>query len=110
MLDDILDKYNTTVHKTIKMKPIEVTGDSYPEYNKIANKKILNLKLVIMLEFENIQTFLHFFQIDQNRLLLLIRLKIQCLGLMLLVIWMVKKLLEVFMKKNCKKLIKNNLE
>ena len=29
---------------------------------------------------------------------------------MLLVIWMVKKLLEVFMKKNCKRLIKKNLE
>ena len=31
-------------------------------------------------------------------------------GLMLLVICMVKKLLEVFMKKNCKKLVKMNLE
>ena len=31
-------------------------------------------------------------------------------GLMLLVIWMVKKLLKVFMKKNCKRLIKKNLE
>ena len=105
MLDDIVDKYNNTVHKTIKMKPIEVTGDSYAEYNEITNKKILNLKLVIMLEFENIKTFLlkDVLQIDQNKFLLLIKLKIQFLGLMLLVIWMVKKLLDVFMKKNCKK-------
>ena len=29
---------------------------------------------------------------------------------MLLVIWMVKKLLEAFMKKNCEKLVKKNLE
>ena len=31
VLDDIVDKYNNTVHKTIKMKPIDVTGDSYNE-------------------------------------------------------------------------------
>ena len=39
VLDDIVDKYNNTVHKTIKIKPIEVTGNYYPEYNEIANKK-----------------------------------------------------------------------
>ena len=48
VLDDIVDKYNNTVHKTIKMKPIDVTDDSYAEYNENSNKKILNLKLVIM--------------------------------------------------------------
>ena len=39
VLDDIGDKYNNTVHRTIKMKPIEVTGDYYAEYNEIPNKK-----------------------------------------------------------------------
>ena len=39
VLDDIVDKYNKTVHKTIKMKPIDVTGDSYPEYNEDFNGK-----------------------------------------------------------------------
>ena len=38
-LDDIVNKYNNTVHKTIKMKPIDVTGDSYAEYNEDFNKK-----------------------------------------------------------------------
>ena len=38
-LDDIVDKYNSTVHKTIKMKPIYVTDHSYAEYNENANKK-----------------------------------------------------------------------
>ena len=28
-----------TVHKTIKMKPIDVTDDSYAEYNEDFNKK-----------------------------------------------------------------------
>ena len=28
VLDDIVDKYNDTVHKTIKMKPIDIKGNS----------------------------------------------------------------------------------
>ena len=39
VLDDIVDKYNKTVHRTIKMKPIDVTADSYVEYNKDSNQK-----------------------------------------------------------------------
>ena len=48
VLDDIVNKCNNTVHKTIKMKPIDVTSDSYAEYDDFQIKKILNLKLVIM--------------------------------------------------------------
>ena len=33
VFDDIVDKYNNTIHRTIKMKPIEVTDDSYAKYN-----------------------------------------------------------------------------
>ena len=39
VLDDIVDKYNNTVHKTIKMEPIEVTVDYYPEYNEDPSNK-----------------------------------------------------------------------
>ena len=35
--DDIVDKYNNTVHRSIKVKPIEVTNDSYAEYNEDLN-------------------------------------------------------------------------
>ena len=49
-------------------------------------------------------------QIGQKKFLLLVKLKIQFYGHMLLMISMVKKLLEHFMKKNCKRLIKKNLE
>ena len=34
VLHDIVSKYNNTVHRTIKMKPIEVTDDYYAEYNE----------------------------------------------------------------------------
>ena len=36
VLDDIVNKYNNTVYKTIKMKPIDATDDSYAKYNRIA--------------------------------------------------------------------------
>ena len=49
------------------MKPIDITGDFYVESNKntfnkdsmelSSNKKPLNLKLVVMLEFQNINIF-----------------------------------------------------
>ena len=31
VLDNIVKKYNKTVHKTIKIRPINVTSDSYAE-------------------------------------------------------------------------------
>ena len=54
---------------------------------KILIKKILNLKLVTMLEFQNIKIFLlkDIPQINQKKFLLLVKLKMQFLGLMLLV-------------------------
>ena len=39
VLNDIVNKYNNTVHRTIKIKPIDVTNDSYVEYNEDSNKK-----------------------------------------------------------------------
>ena len=38
VLDDIVNQYNNTVHRTIKMKPNDVTSDSYAEYNEDSNK------------------------------------------------------------------------
>ena len=39
VLEDIVNKYNNTVHRAIKMKPIGVTIDSFAEYNEESNKK-----------------------------------------------------------------------
>ena len=44
VLDDIVNKYNKTVHRTIKMKPIEVTDYYYVKYNGIAFSENLNKK------------------------------------------------------------------
>ena len=45
VLDDIVNKYNNTVYKTIKMKSIDVMGDSYAEYNEDFNKKDSKFKV-----------------------------------------------------------------
>ena len=39
VLDDIVNKYNNKAHRTSKMKPIDVTDNSYAEYNENFNKK-----------------------------------------------------------------------
>ena len=39
VLDDIVNKCNNTVHKTIKMKPIDVIDNYYAEYNEDFNKR-----------------------------------------------------------------------
>ena len=44
VLDDIVNKYNNTIHRTIKMKPIDVTNDSFAEYNEESNKKSPRIK------------------------------------------------------------------
>ena len=38
-LDDIVDKYNNTYHRTIKMKPVYVKSSSYINFNKENDKK-----------------------------------------------------------------------
>ena len=39
MLDDIVNKYNNTVHRTIKMKPIDVKDNTCIDSNKEVNDK-----------------------------------------------------------------------
>ena len=39
VLADIVDKSNNTVYTNIKMRPIDVTPDSYAEYNEDSNEK-----------------------------------------------------------------------
>ena len=45
VLDDTVDKYNNTVYRTIKTKPIDVTSDSSAEYNEDSNEKVPKFKV-----------------------------------------------------------------
>ena len=39
VLNDIVDEYNNTYHKTMKMKKIDVKSDFFGEYNEESNEK-----------------------------------------------------------------------
>ena len=82
MLDDIINKYNTIVHKTIKIKPIDVTGDSYAEYKENLNKKDPKFKVgdqVRISKHQNI--FAKGYSPNWSKeVFLLVKLKIQFLG------------------------------
>ena len=57
VLDNIVNKYNNTVHRTIKMKPVDVTSHSYAEYNEDSNEKTPKFKAgnrVRISKYENI--------------------------------------------------------
>ena len=44
MLDDIVNKYNSTVHRTIKMKPIDVKDNTCVDSIELHSKKEVNKK------------------------------------------------------------------
>ena len=48
VLDDIVDAYSNTYHRTIKMKPIDVKSGSFAEYNKESNEKDSTFKVGVM--------------------------------------------------------------
>ena len=48
-LDDLVNKYNNTYYRTIKMKPADVKSIAYINSSKKIMVKILNLKLEIRL-------------------------------------------------------------
>ena len=56
--DDIVNKYNNTYCRTIKMKPADVKSSIYIDFNKENNKKVPLFKLIIMLEYQNIKIFM----------------------------------------------------
>ena len=57
VLDDIVDEYNNTYHKTIKMKPVDVKSDSFAKYNEESNEKDPKFKVgdhVRISKFKNV--------------------------------------------------------
>ena len=56
-LNDIINECNNTCHRKVKIKPIDVKDNTL----KLVRKpmiKILNFKLVIMIEYQKTKTFL----------------------------------------------------
>ena len=44
-LDDIVDEYNNTYHRTIKIKPIDVKDNTYIDFEEEVNDKDPKLKV-----------------------------------------------------------------
>ena len=88
VLDVIVNKYINTVHRTIKMKPIDVTDNTYIDFKKWVKDKDPKFEVGDRVKNAKYKTFLlkDTLQINQKKLLLLVKLKTQFLGLMLLMI------------------------
>ena len=80
--DDIVNKYNNTVHRTIKMKPIDVTSDSYAEYNEDSNEKDPKFKVCDSVRISKYKNNFAkgYTQIGQREFLSLPKLKTQFRG------------------------------
>ena len=44
-LDDIVNRYNNTYHRTIKIKPADINSSTYIDFNKENNKENLKFKV-----------------------------------------------------------------
>ena len=77
-LNDIINERNNTCRSTIKMKSADVKSNTHINSSKGIMMKILNLKLVMLIEYQNIKTFLlkAMFQICLKKFLLLQKFKI----------------------------------
>ena len=82
VLYDVVNKYNNTVHRSIKIKPIDVTSDSYAEYNEDSDEKDPKFKVVDHVTIsKNKNIFAKGYTHNwSEEVLLLAKLKIQFLG------------------------------
>ena len=104
-LDDIVSEYNNTKHGTTKMKPVDVKDNTYIDFGKKINDNDPKFKVgdhVRISKYKNISSK-GYTPNWSDEVFVIKKLKIQLHGHMSLMILMGKKLLEHFMKKNCKR-------
>ena len=109
-LDDMDNKHNNTYHSIIKLRLIDVKSSTHIDFNKENNKEDPKFKVgdpVRILKHKNI--FAKCYTLLQSEEVLK-KLKILCLGHMLLMIKTTKNVLERYTKKNSKKQIEQSLE
>ena len=97
-----MGEYDNTYHRKIKMKPIDVKNNTYHDSKKKVNNEDPKFKVgdhVRSLKYKNIFSKGYTPNWSQD-VFVVSKKKIQFLGHMLLMILMVKKLQENFMKKN----------
>ena len=99
-LDNIVDEYNNTYHRTIKMKPVDVKDNTYIDFKKEVNDKDPKFKVgdhVRISKYKNIFAKGYTPNWSEEGFAVS-KIKNTVPGHILLMISMVKKLVENFMK------------
>ena len=112
-LDDIVNEYNNTYHRTTKMKPVDIKDNTYIDSMELSRTNDKDPKFEVgdhvrISKYRNISAK-GYTPNWSEEVFVIKKLKIQFHGHMLLMISIVKKLLEHFMKKNYQRLIIKNL-
>ena len=112
VLENIVKKYNNTVHRTIKMKPTDVTSDSYAEYIEDFNEKDLEFKVVDPIRISKYKNIFakEYTQNWSEEVFIISKIKNTVPWTYVISDLSDDPLLEVFMKKNCKRLVRKNSE
>ena len=112
VLDDIVDEYNNTYHKTIKMKPIDVGDNYFAEYNEESNEKDPKFKVgdhVRISKFKN--AFAKGYTPNWSEDIFIVKkIKNTVPWTYVISYFNGEEIVGSFYKKNCRKLIKKNLE
>ena len=108
VLDDIVNKYNNTNHKTIKIKPADVNDNSFAEYNEESNEKDPKFKVG---DHVRISKFQKGYTPNWSEEIFIVK-KIKSTAPWTYITNDLhgEEIVGSFMKKNCKRLIKKNLE
>ena len=111
-LDGTANEYNNTYHRAIKMEPVDVKDNAYIDFKKEVSDKDPKFKLgnrVRISKYKNI--FAKGYTPNWSEEVFVVsKIKNTVPWTLLLMISMVQKLLEHFMKKNYKILSNKNIE
>ena len=111
-LDGTANEYNNTYHRAIKMEPVDVKDNAYIDFKKEVNDKDPKFKLgnrVRISKYKNI--FAKGYTPNWSEEVFVVsKIENTVPWTLLLMISMVQKLLEHFMKKNYKILSNKNIE
>ena len=100
-LDDIVRKYNNTYYTSIKMKPVDVKDNTYIDFLKKVNDKNPKFKVgdqIRISKYKNIFCKGYMPNLSEEMFIFIFPMTL-----------MVKTLLVLFIKMNCKRLSKMNL-
>ena len=116
VLHDIVDKYNNAYHNTIKKKTIDVKSNSYAEYNVDSNEKDPKFKIgdhATISKYKNI--FANGYAPNWSAEVFVIKKAKNTARWTYVILFYVndlngEEIIETFMKKSCRRLVKKNSE